>query len=298
MNFFASTVTTLTSKLLTIIFGTLTGVLTARALGPSGRGTLSVILSTVLIGVIFGQFGLIQAHAYEVAGDRRKSAKLTVNSLWSSMAFGVLTGFVIVAVYMISPDVFESIPLDLLIVGIISVPFVMLGLMLQRIYLAQNRILEFNAFDLISKFLVLMLTFVGLYMMHVTISTYLIVYAAIFCLSSALFFIGQKINFSAIWRPDLKALKASLRFGFRAYIAVLLPFVLSRLGLFFVNSQLGATEAGHYSVAMQANDLFLIVPGVIGTLLFPRVAADQKTHSLTLKSFRFMLIVMLPVVVL
>ncbi|MBU1318880.1 MAG: oligosaccharide flippase family protein [candidate division Zixibacteria bacterium] len=298
MNFFASTVTTLASKVLTILFGTLTGVLTARALGPSGRGTLSVILSTVLIGVIFGEFGLIEANAYMAAGDRRKSAKLTVNSLWSSMGFGTLTGCVIVALYLISPDIFEAIPLSLMIVGLISVPFVMLGLMLQRIYLGQNRIVQFNAYDLISKLLVLILTFVGLYLLHVTLSTYLMIYAAIFCFSGVIFFLGQRVSLSTIMRPDLGVLKESLRYGFRAYIAVSLPFVLSRLGLYFVNAQLGATEAGQYSVAMQANDLFLIVPGVIGTLLFSRVAADQKTHTLTLKSFRFMLMVMLPIFIL
>lgn len=298
MNFFASTVMTLVSKLLTILFGTITGVLTARALGPAGRGTLSVILSTILIGVTFGQFGLIQANAYMVAGGRRKSSALTVNSLWSSLGFGALTGCAILALYFISPDIFEAIPLSLLIAGLLSVPFVMLGLMMQRIYLGQNRIWQFNAFDLISKFMILLLTFVGLYLLHVTLSTYLLIYAAIFAVSAIVFFLGQGVGFSELAKPDIEALRASLKFGFRAYIAVLLPFVLSRLGLYFVNAQLGADEAGQYSVAMQANDLFLVVPGVIGMLLFPRVAADQKSYTLTLKSFRFMLMVMLPLLVL
>jgi O-antigen/teichoic acid export membrane protein len=146
--------------------------------------------------------------------------------------------------------------------------------------------------------MVLLLTFVGLYLLRVTLSTYLLIYAMIFAVSAILFFLGQRVTISEIVKPDVAALKASLKFGFRAYIAGLLPFVLSRLGLYFVNAQLGANEAGQYSVAMQANDLFLIVPGVIGMLLFPRVAADQKSYTLTLKSFRFMLMVMLPVFIL
>ncbi|MCK4656901.1 MAG: oligosaccharide flippase family protein, partial [candidate division Zixibacteria bacterium] len=297
MNFFSSTVTTLVARFFSITCGVLTEVLTARALGPEGRGILAVIISTSAIGVTLGLAGLAEANTYLVAGDRNLSRRLTANSLWTALATGILADGIIVSVYLISPSVFESIPFEFLLVGLISVPFIILGILIQRIYLGQNRIVMFNAYELLTRALILVATFTVLYLLKMQLYTYLLTYAAIFAASSVYFFFRQEIDLKSIVRPDFALLKSSLGYGWRAYAATLLPFFLSRVGLYFVNAQIGADHAGYYSVAMQANDLFLIVPGVLGMLLFPRVAANKSDSTLTLKTFRFTLMLMLPIFV-
>lgn len=297
MNFFSSTVTTLVARFFSILCGVLTGVLTARALGPEGRGILAIIISTSAIGVTLGLAGLAEANTYFVAGDRSLSRRLTANSLWTALMTGILADGIIVSVYLISPGVFESIPFEFLLVGLISVPFVILGILIQRIYLGQNRIVMFNAYELLTRALILVATFTVLYLLKMQLYTYLLTYAAIFAASSVYFFFRQEIDLKSIARPDFALIKSSLGYGWRAYAATLLPFFLSRVGLYFVNAQVGAEHAGYYSVAMQANDLFLIIPGVLGMLLFPRVAANKSDSSLTLKTFRFTLMLMLPIFV-
>ena len=180
MNFFSSTVTTLVARFFSILCGVLTGVLTARALGPEGRGILAVIISTSAIGVTLGLAGLAEANTYLVAGDRSLSRRLTANSLWTALATGILADGIIVLVYLISPSVFESIPFEFLLVGLISVPFVILGILIQRIYLGQNRIMMFNAYELLTRALILVATFAVLYLLKMQLYTYLLTYAAIF----------------------------------------------------------------------------------------------------------------------
>lgn len=298
MNFFSSTLTTLAFRFTTILFGTVTGVITARALGPSGRGQLAVILSTISIAVMFGQLGLTESNAYFVAGNRKLARPVAINSLWSALILGTLTIAIVSAVYYISPEVFELIPYELLLTGLLAVPFLMLGMMIQRVYLAQNRIILFNSYELTSKFLILGATVVVLSLLKLPLREYLLVYAGVFAVSALTFFRLLGLDIKPGFKPDMGVFKQSISYGFRAYIAVLLPFLLQRVGLFFVNAQSGADQAGFYSVAMQANDLFLIVPGVIGVLLVPRVAANQKSSDLSVKTFKFTAVIMTPVFIL
>jgi O-antigen/teichoic acid export membrane protein len=170
-------------------------------------------------------------------------------------------------------------------------------MLVQRLYLGQNRIVMFNAYELTTRSLVLVATFIVLYLMHQPLWLYFLTYGAVFAFSSILFCARQEISVSSAIRIDVGLLRSALAYGYRPYVATLLPFVFSRVGLYFVNSMVGAEDAGYYSVAMQANDLFLIVPGVIGQLLFPRVSADNSDSKLTLKAFRFTLVLMLPLFV-
>src|SRR5207245_10000954 len=50
-------------------------------------------------------------------------------------------------------------------------------------------------------------------------------------------------------------------------------------GLWIVNHFRGPAEAGVYAVASQIATLLMLLPGVIATLLFPRVASSDDKHG-------------------
>jgi O-antigen/teichoic acid export membrane protein len=77
------------------------------------------------------------------------------------------------------------------------------------------------------------------------------------------------------WRADAGMLADCWRFAVRAYIATLLPYVVSRMNVFMIEQWAGKAELGFYSIAAQFFDAFMILPASIAMLLFPRIIRKQ-----------------------
>ena len=80
-------------------------------------------------------------------------------------------------------------------------------------------------------------------------------------------------------RVDLQLLNAMLRYGVKFYISIMAGAIIFRADVLIVNRFRGPAEAGVYAVASQFSFLLLMLPGVIATLLFPRVAASQDERG-------------------
>ena len=65
------------------------------------------------------------------------------------------------------------------------------------------------------------------------------------------------------------------RRGLKFYVSIFASFVIFRADLLIVNRFRGAQAAGVYAIAAQFSFLLIMLPGVIASLLFPRVASRQ-----------------------
>jgi len=70
-------------------------------------------------------------------------------------------------------------------------------------------------------------------------------------------------------------------YGLKFQISILASVIILRADLLVVNHFRGAAAAGVYSVASQFGLLLMLLPGVIATLLFPRVTAEQDARGET-----------------
>jgi O-antigen/teichoic acid export membrane protein len=68
-----------------------------------------------------------------------------------------------------------------------------------------------------------------------------------------------------------------MKYGLKFSIPVMAAILIFRFDLLIVNHFRGAAEAGVYAVASQVASLLLMLPGVIATLLFPRVASSRDS---------------------
>ena len=68
-------------------------------------------------------------------------------------------------------------------------------------------------------------------------------------------------------------------YGFRAYVAIVLSYLIVRFDLLLVNAFLGRREAGLYGVAATLADGMFVIPMVISLNLFPRVARGDPTQA-------------------
>jgi O-antigen/teichoic acid export membrane protein len=260
---------TLATRLLMIVNSVVAGVIVARWLGAKGVGELAVINVAVATVVQLGSFGLPSSNTYFIAQDPAHFRTAAINSLI----------FALSGVASLRPAWFNFIPADLIRIAAVQIPFQLLTLIGLNILLAAGKIREFNLLDLaaqsfvlVNALLVLVVFGLGLdALVKLNTATNILVTVVI----SALLVVTGKKLVQSRWRADAALLRRMIGYGLKFHISVLVGAIIFRADLLVVNLFRGADEAGVYSVATQFSLMLMLLPGVIATLLFPRVTSQQ-----------------------
>ena len=277
---------TLAARLLMTANSVAAGIIVARWLGAEGLGQLAVINVAVATVVQLATVGLPSANTYFIAQDNRHLRAATVNSLVFALIVGSLLAMALTLLAGARPDWFASISQRLISVAAVSIPFQLVTLIGLNIFLAVGRIREFNLFDLTAQAFVLVNAVVALIILNSELATLVslnTVTAAIIgiVIIGLIWSYGSKLKDGLHWRPDRQLFARMIRYGIKFHISILAGALIVRADLLVVNHYRGPGEAGVYSVASQVALLLMLLPGVIGTLLFPRVTAEQDASGAT-----------------
>ena len=105
-------------------------LITARQLGPSGRGELAFLTTVAMLTAALSSFGVEEAHANLAATMPRVRRTLASNSLAFGLVFGALAaGFV--ALLMAFPGIAAGSSPRLLVVAFVAIPILLIQLYLQ-----------------------------------------------------------------------------------------------------------------------------------------------------------------------
>jgi O-antigen/teichoic acid export membrane protein len=276
---------TLATRLLMIVNSVAAGIIVAHWLGAEGLGKLAVINVAVTTIVQLGSFGLPSSNTYFISQDRAHFRAATINSLLFATVIGSVLALALSVVASFRPDWFGFVPPELIRIAAISIPFQLVTLIGLNILLAVGKIREFNLLDLVAQSFVLInalvvlivfsLGLVSLVKLNTATSVLVSIVIAVLLVSA-----GRSLLDSR-WRADAALLRRMITYGLKFHISVLAGAIIFRADLLVVNLLRGPAEAGVYSVATQFSLLLMLLPGVIATLLFPRVTAEQDKYGET-----------------
>ena len=285
MRFSSQIVWTFATRLLMIVNSLAAGIIVAWWLGAKGVGELAVINVAVTTIVQLGSFGLPSSNTYFIAKDQERFRAAVINSLVFALAVGSILAIGLSALASFRPDWFGFIPPKLIRIASISIPFQLLTLIGLNILLAIGKVKEFNLLDLAGQSFVLINAVVVLLVLNsgldalVTLNT-----AASIVVSLAvalLLALSARSLAQSKWRADISLLRRMITYGLKFHVSILAGVIMLRADLLVVNHFRGPAEAGVYSVASQFGLLLMLLPGVIATLLFPRVTAEQDARGET-----------------
>jgi O-antigen/teichoic acid export membrane protein len=282
-SFVSSVALTFGTRLLMLagVFGS--GVIVARWLSADGFGTYAVLNVMVALALQIGSAGLPSANTFFLARDRATLGPIFANALVFALVVGIIIAFAVLGLNWLRPSLFGVVSTQLLAAAI-SIPFQLLILLGLNILLAIDRIRQLNLFDALLPAWVLANAVVVLIVFHERLFTLVAsnTGAAIVLGLLLAFYIGREV--SKLKQPrkarvDLQLLNSMLRYGVKFYISIMAGAIIFRADVLIVNRFRGPAEAGVYAVASQFSFLLLMLPGVIATLLFPRVAASQDERG-------------------
>ncbi len=265
----------LVTRIVLIVAGVFTSVLTARALGVEGRGEYFYIVTLAGLATQFGNLGLASSNTYALAKNYSLLPRLAANSFWVALVVGILAacGILTFKTDQTQLDWIEG-PIWLLI---IMVPTMLYGLLASNLFIGMSMFRQFNLFQLGST------TF---QLVGVAVATWMALKVEAFLLASALtglvaagtliVMLGRVHPLS--WQFDLPLFRSNIGYSGRAYVATLLGYGVSRTGVLLLERYSGNTEIGIYSVAVQFADVLMIVPATVAMVLFPDLLKEQWEH--------------------
>jgi O-antigen/teichoic acid export membrane protein len=270
-------------------------VIVAHWLGPEGTGALAVLNVTVALALQLGSAGIPSATTYFVARDRALAAPIWANGLVFSGAAGALIALAVIAIANIRPTLFNGVPHGLITIVAVSIPFQLVTLLGLNLLLAIDRIRLMNLLDALSSFLVLVnaISVLVLWRRDLTALVWFNQAAAVAVSLFVIGFLAKIIRRAGAKGFDFLLLKRMLIYGIKFYICIFAGFIIFRLDLLIVNRFRGAQDAGVYAIASQFSFLLIMLPGVIASLLFPRVAAREEPAAYAVEVTRHTSFIML-----
>lgn len=267
---------TFTTRVVIVICTLATSIIIAHWLGPAGTGALAVLNVTAAFALQLGSAGIPSATTYFVAKDRSIVSAVWISGLIFSLAVGVLMTLGLIAIVSLRPTIFNGVPAKLLVIVSISIPFQLITLLGLNLLLAIDRVRLMNYLDALSSLLFLINAFGVLIIWRGDLTTLVGFNAAAAMLASLVlvWFIARTLRRGS-HRPEIALLKQMLIYGLKFYVCIFAGFIIFRIDVLIVNHFRGAEAAGVYSIASQFSFLLIMLPGVIASLLFPRVAARK-----------------------
>jgi O-antigen/teichoic acid export membrane protein len=263
---------TLITRVLLIGLGIVSSVIVARTLGPEGRGFYAIAISLGGLGVQFGNLGLHASNTYYVAKKPDLLPTLISNSIAVSFLIGGIGSILFWGVLSIWPYLVK-IEGVLLALTLVSIPFGLVYLLLQNLLIGIHEIHSFNKIEIGNRIASLILVSGIILVQKVSVETLFLTHLSALFISCAWILLQFKSRSPLIPRPSFAVFKNNLQYGFKAYVAALFAFLVLRSDLLLLQYMLGAEQVGLYAVAVSVADLTLLAPTVIGTLMFPRLAA-------------------------
>jgi O-antigen/teichoic acid export membrane protein len=274
-----------------VALGFVNSILVTRLLGPEGRGLYAVAHTLSATGVQLANLGLQSSNTYTVAREPARLPVLIGNSLGVSAAGGVLA-VVLFLLVQLKP---ELLPIGgtLLALTFLAIPAGLANLLLQNLLIGTQQIRAYNAIDLSTRVLAVLLV-------ASTAPMGLVSPELVFALVTATVVLSAGLCLLRLWRRlaarvawSLPVLRTALPYGLRAYTGSLFVFLVLRSDILLVTYLRGPVETGYYAIAVGLADLLLMLPTVVGTILFPKLSAVRELDA-RWQLARRVLLVMIP----
>ena len=276
-------------NILLLPLGIATSVLIARSVGPTGKGTLDLIVATsALLSMVLG-LSLPQGITYVVAQGKAASNALASQLVLVSLLQALL---VLVIVSLLRLTTYSQIFLPdwglWIVAGVVVYVWVeILNKFWGAILAGRQQIAVVNNAELVGRvaqFLSIFILAAALYLFGKQLSVGLLFLAT---LSGSLLInvlLVASLGFKFEVSGDLSGLKGALAFALPCYAANTAQFLNYRLDVFVVGFFAGTTSVGRYTLAVSLAQLLWLMSNSVASVLLPKVAAatdlsDSVQHT-------------------
>jgi len=261
------------------VYSILTGIvflfLTARFLGPEGRGNIASVTAWVGLFAAFSGLSLGQVVQYHIQGKRYQEwLPDTFGTLLCLSAVLAVLGYMIAYLVFQATDgqVFKNIPVSVLILGFTMLPFMMWEEYGSYLLSAAGSLRAYNIAQIISRSssigAIVLLALWGKLDVISAISS-LAGGQIVLCLIA--FWVLWKLA-GHVMHVDKRAMKALLHGASKLHINTVAAFLLGQSNILMLNYFCTKAEVGWYQLSFQMIMMMLVIPQAASLVLYSEMA--------------------------
>jgi O-antigen/teichoic acid export membrane protein len=253
------------------------GIVTARALGPDGKGVVTAVLAWPQICAFVLLLGMGSASSLRVAESPEDSLH---DALGNALLYVFSVGLLGTAVcFLVLPDALDHLGPDAASatrLALIGLSLSMLSEICAAINLALGNTRRYNLARITGGCTVLTLSVVlvvaGAATPHTVVGATIIGgFASASIAASGLPWRRMKLA--------VRKLMSDLKFGVRVYLTSMLGLVNVRLDILLMTAFLGASQIGFYAIAFNAMFPIAVVTSTLATLIMPAIGRARGEHG-------------------
>ncbi|WP_027087609.1 lipopolysaccharide biosynthesis protein [Cohnella panacarvi] len=294
---FGQTLKTMAFSMAILVINMATGMVTARLLGPEGRGLQTAMILWPQFLAFASTFGIHAALLYHMKKDPEREASLYYASLWLSLCAGVVC---VVAGLFLIPAWLEADAVPVAQWLLAGTPFMLLFFMHNALFRGRE---EFHLFNRM-RYLLPLLTLAALLLLamlgSLTPTTSAVVYLAPYVPVTMLAIIrAVRVYGSPVFAGMLSTCKKVLAYGFGAYGIDLLGNLILYIDQIILINLLAPGPLGLYVVAVSLSRVTAIFSSSIIMVLYPKASSlpPKEAALLTLRVFKLSLLAALAFVI-
>lgn len=261
------------SKAYSLITGVVVLALTARYLGPEGRGVLAV-LTTWSVGFaacLHLSLGQVTLHRAAGRDDRRwLDEALAALFVWCGIATLLAWCGAALLYFVTSGRIFNGVSPWLLATGLLLVPLLVWEQYSSSLLMALNRLDIANAYQVVGRTVTLIFSSIGLIVIGPWVACVVLANVlgqVVVALGGLHFMRGNFV--SALW---LKNLPSLVRSGLQLHFNAVGTFLFASVDILILNYVAGPAETGYYQLGVQLLAVLMVLPQAVSNVLYAKVA--------------------------
>jgi O-antigen/teichoic acid export membrane protein len=256
-------------------------IITARYLGPAGRGILALLILIPIFVVTFGRLGV--SHSINYYASKVPKDRLISTSLVLSVLVGLVSSVVsIPLIFLLRNAFFKGTTTPLILLACSFIPFAFLHDYLPSIFQGFYKIKRRNLLVAAVPFFNLALLVILVILLKLSLWGAVISYAGanIIGVVISLSLVLKELEIKKI-RPDFRLMKALLTYGFQSHIGLIFKELNYRGDMLLVSYFLNPAAVGFYAIAVNIAELLWKLPEAVGTVLLPKISSMDKEEAKT-----------------
>ena len=266
------------AKIYSLLIGILTLSLTARLLGPEGRGQVAAITTWVSMFSTFAYLSLGQVALHRMADDRthQRFGHMLGSLILLTFALTLAGWLVALGMYGYNPEgAFKGLPVWALLIGFLALPFMIWEQYGSSLLMGLERVRTYNKYQVIGRTLSALALFALVGGLGWGVSGAMgasLLGQVIVALGGVGFLIQFARSKNLSFRPDKGEIRALLAGGAKLHLNAIGNFLFVSVNVLILSNYHGPEQTGYFQLATQLLGILMIIPQAASMVIFGKVA--------------------------
>lgn len=281
MSFVRNASLTFATKVALFVISIITSIIVVRTLGAEGKGLFSMGVLSAMLVFNMANLGVGTGSGFFLGRKKIPMEDLAGNWLTLSLVIGLpVAALSVAAAPYFVPRLFPSVPVDLITIALLSIPFTILVYNIQMLCRADSNFRGYNTLELAQPLFFLLMVPAAFYLFPgIKVKGAIFVYT-VSCLLAALTAIvisARRTRLRMRLSPSL--IRSAMRFGLMGHLTNILGYLVLRVDMLLINYFLGPGAVGFYSISVMIAQRIWYLPDTLVIVLYPMVAHGSDSDA-------------------